>query len=101
MVEHFIGTALFPAVHAHIEPGIKTQRKATFCAVKLVAAYAEVGQYAVYFFDAQPKEPVLHVPEILPDKNQAVVVRHILQRIRILVKSHQLSAFTEVFQYFP
>jgi hypothetical protein len=99
-VHHFKGGQLLPLVHTHIEVAFKTGAETPVGGIELVTANAEVGQNAInlgYF--VQSAKP-LQMPEIVRNKNDTIIIGHIIPGICILVKNNHPPIGIEVFQNF-
>ena len=67
------GKRLSP-VHTHIKRTIIPNRKTAFTFIKLVAAYAEVGEYTIHFgYLVQTKYP-LQVTKVIGQKNDSGII---------------------------
>jgi hypothetical protein len=72
-------------IHAHIERCIEANGEASFFTVELMTAYAQVGQYAIHFFNTEQAKPIRHKAEVLIDEFEARVG---------VIKRPALAAFT-------
>lgn len=57
----------------------------------MMRGYAQVCDQPIYLLKAMISEEISEEPEIVPDKNESVVIRNILQCIFILIKCNKSS----------
>jgi hypothetical protein len=99
-VYHFKSSQLLPLVHSHIQITFKTGTKSAVGGIKLVAANPQVGKNAVYLSYFMQPQKTLQVPEIVLNKNDTIIIGHIITGICILVKNNQPPFGVKQFQYF-
>ena len=85
-------------VHSHIKRAVVACRKSAPGLIKLVTAYSQVSQDAVYNRNIIQTKKALKMAEVLFHKNQPFISWYISFCILILVKYYQFSICTKSFK---
>lgn len=78
-------------IHPHIQHAFQPVGKSAMRRIYLVRRDAQVSQDTIGFIYSMNPQHFFQVSEILIDKNQPLIMHHILLRFLILIKSEQLS----------
>ena len=80
-----------PLVHPHIQFRIKPEGETPSRLVKLVRRHTQIGQNPVRLVVPAVAQEIPQIPKIMIHKNKPTIIRHVSQRIGILIETDQAT----------